>query len=107
MVLDALMDGIESFETMRGCGNGPLHGLALIDAGEVVEAITTLLADGLVKAYEERPRDDEIMLVPVAEPSSETIRSYWFLPTADGKQAWRDGEHVLDAYYAENPIPGL
>ena len=52
MVLDGLADDFESVETLRNHGEVDPYGLALVDEQEVVDALQTLLADGLIEAWQ-------------------------------------------------------
>jgi hypothetical protein len=49
MVLDALVDDWESIESMRDHGEVAPYGLALVDDGAIVDAVRSLLSDGLVE----------------------------------------------------------
>jgi hypothetical protein len=52
MVLDGLADDIESVESLRGHGEVAPYGLALVDEQDVVDAVRSLLNDGLIEALQ-------------------------------------------------------
>lgn len=106
MVLDSLADDWESIESMRGHGEVAPYGLALVDEGLVIDAVRSLLSDGLVEVRE--VADDPMRLVPVAEPRTDesSLRSYWYRPTNAGDKLWQKGHSVLEAYYDAHPPGG-
>jgi hypothetical protein len=105
MVLDAVADDWESIESMRNHGEVAPYGLALVDHGLIVDAVRSLLSDRLIEAAD--VAEDPVRLVPVLTPQTDepSLRRYWFRPTDAGKQVWRDGHDVLDAYWNAHP-PG-
>src|SRR5205823_819839 len=49
-VLDSLADDIETIDTMRSVGNVEPYGLALVGERYILEALRSLLTDGLIEA---------------------------------------------------------
>ena len=103
LVLDGLADDIESVESLRDHGQVAPYGLALVDEQDVLDALRSLLSDGLVEAYELAEPQPE--LVPAENPSSDdaSLRRYWFRWTPAGERQWREGRSVLDAYWSAHP----
>jgi hypothetical protein len=106
MVLDALADDWESIESMRDHGEVAPYGLALVDEGLLIDAVRSLVRDGLVEVTE--VAEAPVELVPVAVPQTDeaSLRRYWFRPTDAGKRIWRDGNDLLDAYWNAHPPGG-
>jgi hypothetical protein len=106
MVLDSIAADWESIETMRNHGEVPPYGLALFDLRRVIDAVRSLVTDGLVEVRE----IDEagVTLVPVAKPATDdaNLTRYWFRPSDAGWAVWRDGCDVLDAYWEAHPPGG-
>jgi hypothetical protein len=102
MVLDALADDWESIESMRDHGEVAPYGLALVDDTLVVDAVRSLLRDGLIEAAEEGPGGLVSVLAP--RTAQATLRRYWFRPTDAGKRVWGQGHDVLDAYWEAHPL---
>lgn len=105
MVLDGVADDMESVESLRDHGGVAPYGLALVDEQEVVDAVRTLLNDGLIEAWQ--LSEPELELVPCPAPSTDdnSLRHYWFRWTPAGERAWRDVHAALDAYWDAHP-PG-
>lgn len=82
MVLDGLADDFENVESLRNHGEVAPYGLALVDEHDVVDALRTLLQDGLVEAWE--VSESPVELVPATAVSTDetALRSYWFRWTA-------------------------
>ena len=101
MVLDALMDDAETLDTMRDCGNAPPSGLALVGENHLLDALRSLIADGLVEV-DELVRDPSGVIAgrAVLSPRDDraSLRRYWFNPTPAGRAVWRGAEAELDAY---------
>lgn len=102
MVLDALVDGHETVATMRDHGEVAPYGLALVDEADVIAALGVLLDEGLVEASEAFPEGLVLVAAPCRDPGS--LGRYWFAPTQPGWQVWRDGNDLLDSYWAAHPI---
>jgi hypothetical protein len=103
MVLDGL-DDIESVESLRGHGEVAPYGLALVDEQEVIDALRTLLLDGLVEAWEEG--DGRLVRAPQPATDDASLRGYWFQWTAAGERVWRGGRELLDVYWDAHPPGG-
>ena len=106
LVLDALADDWESVESMRNHGEVAPDGLALVDEQLIVEAVRSLIDDGLVAVAQTAKHRPE--LIPVRAPRTDdaSLRRYWFRPTEAGDAVWRDGHDVLHAYWDANPRRG-
>jgi hypothetical protein len=106
MVLDGLADDIESVGSLRDHGEVPPYGLALVDEQEVVDALRSLLSDGLIEAW--HISEPKLQLVPCPAPLIDdgSLRRYWFRWTPTGEQVWREGHGVLEAYWDAHPPPG-
>ena len=105
MVLDGLADDFESVETLRNHGEVDPYGLALVDEQEVVDALRTLLADGLVEAWQPSHSRPELLPCPAPSIDDASLRRYWFRWTPEGERVWRRGDAQLDAYWDAHP-PG-
>jgi hypothetical protein len=89
-----VLDGLSGdFESVASLGE-----LAHVGEDEVIEAIRSLLAHGLIEAWEHE--GDPVVLVRAASPGDDdaSLRSYWFTWTPDGEQAWQEGRELLDAH---------
>lgn len=78
MILDGLMDDVESVGTLRDHGEVEPDALALTDEQDIVDALRELVADGQVDVWEIAV--PELRLVPVAEPATDdaSLRRYWY-----------------------------
>jgi hypothetical protein len=104
LVLDSMVDDAESIETLRDHGAVALRGLALVHERDVIAAVRSLLAEGLAEALEIDASKQALIVVASPLLDAASLRAYWFRPTPAGKQVWRGGEAVLDAYWKANPI---
>jgi len=86
---------------LRNHGEVAPYGLALVDERDVVAAVRSLLADGLIEAWE--PSGAPVELVPQPTPATddESLRTYWFRWTRRGEAVWREGGEILDSYRAD------
>lgn len=103
LVLDSLVDDHETVETLELFGAAAPSGLGQVAEADVIAALNELLARGLVEVLEEQPGAD--VLVRLSSPNRDpaSMRRYWFTPTDQGRQVWRDGADVLDAYWRAHP----
>ncbi len=108
LVLEGLMDGLESVETLRDHGDVAPDGLALIPEGDLLAAVETLLAQGLVEGFREVAAPKGVVLRGPVAPTQDApaLHRLWLRNTAEGERAWRQGEDELDAYWAANPTRG-
>lgn len=62
----------------------------------VIEALRSLLKQGLIESYADLP--GESFLVAVDHPDLEDIalRGYWYRPTAAGAQLWKEWRTSID-----------
>jgi hypothetical protein len=106
MVLDALADDWESIESMRDHGEVAPYGLALVDEGLIVNAVRSLVSDGLIEVAE--VAEDPVELVPVLTPRTDdaSLHRCWFRPTEAGWRVWRERHDILDAYWDAHPPGG-
>ncbi len=89
LVLDGLMDGEETLDTICDCGEMPPYGLALVGDRHLVEAARSLLRDGLIEVDEAAGPDvdDRVLL------------RCWYRPTPAGVALWEASAALLDRYY--------
>ncbi len=102
MVLDALADDSENIYSMRNCGDMAADGLALVGDAHVLDALRSLLADGLIEVdYEHVVVAGRVGTRPlVGEPrtTDDDLRRYWFHMTPTGRTTWDAAADVLEAY---------
>jgi hypothetical protein len=103
MILDALADGAETIYTMRHIGGTePGLGLEIVGEAHILDALRSLIADGLIEVdaeyivvcdrlYSRRPDHPET--------SDDDLRRYWFRPTPAGTAVWEAGSDELDTYW--------
>src|SRR5437016_1451910 len=101
IVLDSLMDAVESVETLRDHGEAAAYGLALVADKQLIAGIRSLLGEGLIEAWEEPHPGGPLRLISVSKsrPDEATLRRCWFKPTEAGRAAWRGSEAELTAYW--------
>lgn len=99
LILDALADNWESFESMRDCGEDRPSGLAVLDEARMADALRSLLDDGLVEAAECDAGASNLVSVPAVRTDDAHLRRYWYRPTRAGDAIWRAGDAALDAYW--------
>jgi hypothetical protein len=92
------IDDWENVESLRNHGSVPPYGLALVDEEVVIDALRSLLSDGLVWVTEFD--EDGFELRPVASPQTDdaSLRRYWFQPTDAGEAVWRHARDEIHAY---------
>jgi hypothetical protein len=108
MVLDALADDAENIYSMRNCGDMAAYGVALVGETRLLDALRSLLADGLIMVeHEHVVVGDRVGTRPlVGEPvtSDDDLRRYWFSMSPRGREAWEAAADVLDAYWDGHPL---
>jgi len=107
MVLDTLSGYTESIYTMRSCGDMVPDGLALVGEAHLLDALRSLLKDGLVEVeVEDVIVGDRVHTRPVTDdvPTADSdLQRYWFRVTPAGEQKLEAAETVLDAYWDAHP----
>jgi hypothetical protein len=107
MVLDSLADGPENIYSMRNCGDMAANGVALVGEAHLLDALRSLLADGLVQVeYEHVVVGDRVGERPlIGEPGTtdDDLRRYWFSMTPRGRETWAAAD-VLDTYWDAHPL---
>jgi hypothetical protein len=108
MILDALADGPENIYAMRNCGEMTAHGVALVGEAHLLDALRSLLSDGLITVeHEHAVVADRVGVRALAgKPgtSDHDLRRYWFSMTPTGREAWEAAADVLDAYWDAHPL---
>ena len=102
MILDGLVDDSETIYSLRNCGDLP-QGVALVGEAHILDALRSLLADGLIEV------EHENVVVGrwvgwrrlIGEPGTDDsdLRRYWFRITAAGLRTWEAAGDVLEAYW--------
>ena len=87
MVLDGLADDVESARTLRHHGEVAPDLLARADEQDVIQALRTLLDDGLIAAYDLHESGDGLVLVAQPSTDDDSLRRYWFEWTPAGEHA--------------------
>jgi hypothetical protein len=89
-VLDAMQDDLEDVGSiMRYLVEWRPHWPHDFTEDEVIQALRALIERELVDAYDEAPGSSEV--TPVNDPAmdSASLRRYWFMPTAQGREVWK------------------
>jgi hypothetical protein len=111
MILDAIADDAETIYTMRNRGEMEPDGIALVGEAHLLDALRSLLADGLVEVETEYVVIDQQLvnrpLVSQPGSSDDDLRRYWFRPTPAGTEAWEAAESELDSYWRAHPARPL
>jgi hypothetical protein len=108
MVLDTMAGDTECIYTMLGCGDMVPHGLALVGEAHLLDALRSLLADGLVEV-----EDEDVIVgdrvhtrrVTSNVPTSDSdLQRYWYRMTPAGEKKLAAAQPVLDAYWETHPV---
>jgi hypothetical protein len=90
-VLDSMQDDIEDLASvMRYLVAWRSRWPQDFTEDEVIEALASLIRDGLIEVYDELPDRDELSPVESSRTDRASLRRYWFRPTTRGKQIWKE-----------------
>jgi len=103
MILNALADAAETIYTMRNIGEmDPGAGLKIVGEAHILDALRSLMADGLVDVDGEYVVvNDQLRTGRPDHPgtSDDDLRRYWFRQTPAGTALWEAGSDELDSYW--------
>ncbi len=94
MVLDALAAAAETIYSMRNCGDMAANGLALVGDAHLLDALRSLLANGLVDVEAEhvsvRGGNSERPMIGRPSTTDSDLQRYWFRMTMTpaGLKTW-------------------
>jgi hypothetical protein len=107
MVLDSLADDSESIYSMRNCGQMDAYGVALVGESHLLDALRSLISDGLVEVEAEHVViDGRLFTRPLDQAPGTTdddLRRYWFRMTPAGEASWRAAAEILESYVDRHP----
>jgi hypothetical protein len=103
MILDALVDDSETIYSLRNCGDLPPDGIARVGEAHILDALRSLLTDGLIEVEHENVVVGGWVgwrrLIGEQGTNDCDLRRYWFRITAAGLRTWEAAADLLEAYW--------